>query len=83
MTKVTLQARYKKNIEIKEKMKKMSLKTVFKTRKMTCCERLFHKHDATTENDKSPTVIRRVQQTTCIDDDVEQVCIELGNQLDD
>jgi len=39
---------------------------------MTCCGRLFHTHDAATGNDQSPTVIRRVQRTTSIDDDAER-----------
>jgi len=54
MTKVTSQALYKKNIEIKEKKKKINesseSRRFLKTRRegdvMTCCGRLFHTRDA-------------------------------------
>jgi len=59
----------------------------FKTRRegdvMTCCGRLFHTCDAATGNDRSPTVVRRVQWTTSVDDDVERSLYRAWNQLDD
>jgi len=50
MTKVISQALTKKNIEIKEKKKKINESSDdFKTQRegdaMTCCGRLFHTHD--------------------------------------
>jgi len=78
MTKITSQALYNKNIEIKEKKKKNKwvFRRFLKTRResdlMTCCGRLFHIRDAATGNDRSPTVVRRVRRTTSINDDAER-----------
>jgi len=65
----------KKNIEIKEMKKKMFLKSFLRLKgKVTrwCAVGDCSILDAATENELSPTVVRRVQWTNDIDDDAER-----------